>query len=121
MSRVDELNRVLRALQSGTPEAEAAALISEDGLVIASVLPQSVEEVRVAGMSATLLSLGSRAAAELSRGHLEQVLIRGEKGYVVMVEAAPGTLLLVLTTQEAKLGLVFLEMKRAVADLRKVL
>lgn len=121
MSRVEELNRTLKTLQSGTPEVEAAALISEDGLVIASVLPQSVEEVRVAGMSATLLSLGSRAAAELSRGHLEQVLIRGERGYVVMVEAASGTLLLVLTTQEAKLGLIFLEMKRAIAEFKKIL
>lgn len=121
MSRVDEVNRVLRSLQSGTPEIEAAAVISEDGLVIASALPQHIEEVRVAGMSATLLSLGTRAATELGRGTLEQVLIRGAKGYVVMTSAAPGTLLLVLTTQDAKLGLVFLDMKRAVADISKVL
>ncbi len=121
MSRVDELNRVLRALHSGTPEIEAAAVISEDGLVIASALPQHIEEVRVAGMSATILSLGTRAAHELGRGSLEQVLIRGPQGYVVMVNAAPGTLLLVLTTQEAKLGLVFLDMKRAVAEVCKIL
>ena len=121
MSRIDELNRILRSLQSGTPEVEAAALISEDGLVIASVLPQHVEEVRVAGMSATLLSLGTRAAAELGRGSLDQVLIRGDHGYVLMVNAASGTLLLVLATQEAKLGLIFLETKRAVADVQKVL
>lgn len=121
MSRVDELNRVLRALQSGTPEIEAAAIISEDGLVIASALPQHIEEVRVAGMSATLLNLGSRAATELGRGALEQVLVRGDKGYTVMINAAPGTLLLVLTTQEAKLGLVFLDMKKAAAEVCKIL
>ena len=121
MSRVDDLNRILRTLQSGTPEVEAAAIISEDGLVIASALPQHIEEVRVAGMSATLLSLGTRAATELGRGSLEQVLIRGPKGYVVMVNAAPGTLLLVLTTAEAKLGLVFLDMKRAAAEIAKSL
>ncbi len=121
MSRIDELNRILRTLQSGTPEVEAAALISEDGLVIASVLPQHVEEVRVAGMSATLLSLGTRAATELGRGTLSQVLIRGEQGYVLMMHAASGTLLLVLTTQDAKLGLIFLETKRAVADVQRVL
>lgn len=121
MGRVDELNRVLNGLRNGTPEIEAAALISEDGLVIASVLPQQVEEMRVAGMSATLLSLGMRAATELGRGTLEQVLIRGEKGYVVMLHASTGTLLLALTTQEAKLGLIFLEMKRAVSEIQKVL
>lgn len=121
MSRLDDLNQVLRSLLSGTPEIEAAAVISEDGLVIASALPQHIEEVRVAGMSATLLSLGSRAANELGRGGLEQVLIRGAKGYAVMINAAPGTLLLVLTTQEAKLGLIFLDMKRAVTDITRIL
>ncbi len=121
MSRIDEMNRILRTLQSGTPEIEAAAVISEDGLVIASALPQHIEEVRVAGMSATLLSLGTRAATELGRGALEQVLIRGARGYVVMMTAAPGTLLLVLSTQDAKLGLIFLDMKRAAAELGKVL
>lgn len=121
MSRVDELNKILRSLQSGTPDIEACALISDDGLVIASALPQHIEETRVAGMSATLLSLGTRAAVELARGDLEQVLIRGKQGYVVMVGAAPGTLLLTLTRAEAKLGLIFLDMGRSVADIRKVL
>ena len=121
MSRVEDLNRVLRALLSGTPEIEAAAVISEDGLVISSALPQHIEELRIAGMSATLLSLGTRAATELGRGGLEQVLIRGAKGYVVMINAAPGTLLLVLTTAEAKLGLIFLDMRRAAAEVTKIL
>jgi predicted regulator of Ras-like GTPase activity (Roadblock/LC7/MglB family) len=121
MSRVDDLNRILRTLQSGTPDIDASALISEDGLIIASALPQHVDELRVAAMSSTLLSLGSRASAELGRGDLEQVLIRGPGGYAVMVTAAQGTLLLVLTTQAAKLGLVFFELSRAVEQIKKVL
>ena len=121
MSRVEELNQILRALQSGTPDIEASALISDDGLMIASALPQHVEEVRVAGMSSTLISLGTRASHELERGELNQVLIRGENGYGVMVKASQGTMLLVLTTKDAKLGLIFLDMSRAVADIKKVL
>lgn len=121
MSRIEELNRTLRALHSGTPEIEAAAIISEDGLVIASALPQHLEEVRIAGMSATLLSLGTRAALELGRGTLEQVLIKGSDGYVIMTNATPGTLLLVMTSQEAKLGLIFLDMKKAVSEIAKIL
>ncbi len=120
-SRSEELNRILRGLQTGTPDIEASALISEDGLMIASALPQHYEEMRVAGMSSTLLSLGVRAATELERGNVEQVLIRGQQGYVVMVAAASGTMLLVLTTKEAKLGLVFLDMSRVVEAIRKIL
>lgn len=121
MSRTDQLNTILRSLQSGTPDIEASALISEDGLMIASALPQHVDEIRVAGMSSTLLSLGTRACMELDRGELKQVLIRGDHGFAVMVTAAQGTMLLALTTADAKLGLIFLDMARAVKEISKIL
>lgn len=121
MNRVEQINQILRQLQMGTPDIEASALVSEDGLLIASALPQHVEEVRVAGMAATLLALGTRASVELDRGGLEQVLIRGQKGYVVMQSAAPGTVLVAMTTREAKLGLIFLDISRAIEQLKKVL
>jgi predicted regulator of Ras-like GTPase activity (Roadblock/LC7/MglB family) len=121
MSRVENLNRILRTLQSASPDVEASALISDDGLMIASALPQHIEETRVAGMSATLSSLGARAADELERGDVEEVLVRGKNGYAVMLAASSGTVLLVLATRQAKLGLIFLDMRRAVEDLRKAL
>ncbi len=121
MSRTDTLQQVLRSLQTESPDIEASALISEDGLMIASALPQHIEETRIAGMSATLHSLGSRATNELSLDKLQQVLIRGSDGYAVMVTASEGTLLLCLTTKNAKLGLIFLDMGRAVDEITKVL
>ncbi len=121
MSRIDSLNKILQGLQRMSPDVEASALISEDGLMIASALPQHVDESRVAGMSATLSSLGARAATELDRGDVEEVLVRGSSGYAVMMTASSGALLLVLAGKQAKLGLVFLDMRRAIADIRKVL
>lgn len=121
MSRIDNLNRVLRGLQSASPDVEASALISEDGLMIASALPQHIDETRVAGMSATLSSLGSRAATELERGDVDEVLVRGTDGYAVMMAASAGTLLLVLASRAGKLGLIFLDMRRAIDDIRKIL
>lgn len=120
MSRTEELNRILRGLQA-SGEIEAAALISEDGLMIASAMPSHIDELRIAAMSSTLLSLGQRAGLELQRGQLEQVLIRGKDGYAVMVSAASGTMLLVLAQPSAKLGLIFLDMTKAVKDIAKVL
>lgn len=121
MSRVDSLNKILRGLQSASPDVEASALISEDGLMIASALPQHVDETRVAGMSATLSSLGQRAASELERGDVEEVLVRGKDGFAVMLSAGSGTLLLALASKQAKLGLIFLDMRRAIEDIRRVL
>lgn len=121
MSRVDNLNRILRSLQSSSPDVEACALISEDGLMIASALPQHVDETRVAGMTATLSSLGTRAATELERGDVQEVLVRGSEGYAVMMTSGSGTLLLSLASKQARLGLIFLDMRRAIDDLRRVL
>lgn len=121
MSRLDEINRVLRKLQSDSFGVEACALISEDGLMIASVLAANMEETRVAGMTATLLSLGGRAAMELGRGGLEEVIVRGDDGYAVLVSAGRGALLLALTNENSKLGLVFFDMREAVRSLQKVL
>lgn len=120
-SRIDNLNALLRNLVQGTPDVEACALLSDDGLMIASYLPQNADETRVAGMTATLASLGTRAANELERGSVEQVMIRGKEGYAVMQNAPSDTLLLVLATRSAKLGLVFLDMRNTVDDIKKYL
>lgn len=119
--RVEQLNQILRSLQSASPDVEASALISDDGLMIASALPQHFEEARVAGMSATLSSLGVRAARELERGDVKEVMVRGADGYALMMSVGSGTLLLCLTNADAKLGLVFLDMRRSVEDVRRVL
>ena len=121
MSRVEELNKVLKRLQAGSPDVEAAALISEDGLMIAGALPQDMEETRIAGMSAILLSLGTRAATELRRGEIEEVIVRGELGYAVMLNAGRGVLLLVVANENAKLGLVFFDMREAIGAVKQIL
>ena len=72
-------------------------------------------------MSAAMLSLGERIATELGRGILDQVYIKGEKGYVVLMAVGHDAVLTVLARQQAKLGLLFLDMRRATEDLAKLL
>ena len=110
----------LRDLQSRTPDVEASAIVSVDGLIIASSLPGGVEEDRVSAMSAAMLSLGERIATELGRGFLDEVYIHGEHGYVLLMASERDAVLTVLARQQAKLGLVLLEMRRAVGDLEEL-
>ena len=119
MSRADDLNRVLRKFQGDSPGVEASALISEDGLMIASVLPAGMEESRIAGMGATLLSLGARASVELKRGAVREVVVRGEMGYVVMIGAKRDVLLMAVTNETSKLGMIFFDMHEAIRELRR--
>jgi len=118
-SRTEMMVDRLRELQQ-TEGIEASAVVSVDGLIIASALPAGVEEDRVSAMSAAMISLGERIASELRRGMLEQVYIKGENGYVILMAVGEEAVLTVLGTKEAKLGLVFLEMGRAAKDLTKL-
>lgn len=97
-------------------DIEASALVSLDGFMIASALPAGMQEDRVGAMSAAILALGERAAAELGRGKLTQVFIEGAEGYVLLVAAGDRAVLTVLAGKTAKLGLVLYDM-RAAADI----
>jgi predicted regulator of Ras-like GTPase activity (Roadblock/LC7/MglB family) len=116
-SRAEEMVKRLREMQTATPEIIASAVVSVDGLTIASALPNDVEEDRVSAMSAAMLSLGDRIASELNRGELDQVYIHGDDGYVILSAIGQEAVLTALAQEQAKLGLVFLEMRRAADDL----
>jgi uncharacterized protein len=111
----------LKQMQASSPDIEASAVVSIDGLTIASVLPQGVEEDRVSAMSAAMLSLGERIANELGRSSLEQIYIKGKLGYVVLMSVGNDAVLTALAREQAKLGLIFLDMRRAVDDLTKLI
>jgi len=119
-SRNEQLVARLRDMQVSSPDIEAAAIVSVDGLSIASSLPGDVEEDRVSAMSAAMLSLGERIAGELGRGHLEQVYVKGQQGYVILSAVGEEAVLTVMARQQAKLGLIFLDMSRAVKELEKL-
>jgi predicted regulator of Ras-like GTPase activity (Roadblock/LC7/MglB family) len=120
-SRAEQLVARLRDLQASSGEVEAAAIVSVDGLSIASALQADVEEDRVSAMSAAMLSLGERIATELGRGQLQQVFVRGENGYVILTAVGEEAVLTVLTRKDAKLGLIFLDVARTVQDLEQLI
>jgi len=109
-------------LNGSSADIEASALISTDGsMMAAAVLPQGMDEARVGEISAAMLSLGDRITQELKRGELELVLIKGKKGYALMIYAGKEAVLTVLAKPNAKLGLIFLDVMRAAESLSKVL
>lgn len=119
-NRSEQMVNRLRSMQVAAPDIEASAIVSVDGLIMASALPTEVEEDRVSAMSAAMLSLGERIAEELGRGGLNQVYIKGSAGFIVLTSVGSEAVLTALARQDAKLGLIFLEMRRAAEDLVKL-
>ena len=115
MTRSARLDQAITDLLREAPEIEAAAVVSFDGLPMASALPGTMDEDRVAAMSAALLSLGERAAQGLGRGELSQVYIEGETGTVFLVSADDEAVLVAVAVQGAKVGMMLYEVRRAAA------
>lgn len=115
------LERLLRGLQTSTPGVLGAGVISADGFAIASALPQSVEERRVAAMAAAMLALGEQTTIEFEHGGLERVFVEGDTGTTIIMRAGPEAVLSVVTRKDAKLGLVFLQMERVAEAVRQAM
>jgi len=120
-SRTEKMQDVLRGLRSASPDIIGAAVVSIDGFIVASVLPSEIDEELVSGMAAAMLGVGERISAELMASTMEQVYVRSEKGYVVLNAVGTDSVLVVLTNKDAKLGLVFIEVKRRCVDLTKAI
>lgn len=120
-SREERLVAALDDLMEESPDVQATALVSLDGFTMASALPGDMQEDRVGAMSAAILGLGERAAAELGRGRLSQVFIEGANGYVLLMAAGERAVLTVLADHEAKLGLTLYDMRRTAETIGDVL
>ena len=121
VSRTEDLVARLRDLAAGAADIEAAAVVSVDGMLIASALPRGVEPDRISAMSAAMLSLSERMSVELGRGALDGVFIRGEHGYVLLQSIGGSAVLTALAGKDARLGRALLDMRRAAADLHGLL
>lgn len=119
-TRAEQIQQLLKTFVTNSPDVEGAAMVSTDGLILASVLPAGTDEDRVSAMAAALLSLGERTSQELQRGALDQVYVKGSSGYIILMQAGSEAVLETIAGPAAKLGMVLLDMKRAVQELSRL-
>jgi len=119
--RTDQIQDILRGLRTSSTEVLGVALVSTEGFTAASLLPNGVDEEVVAGMAAALLGVAERIAEELLHSDMLQTYVRTSKGYIILNRVSPDAMLVVLTTESAKLGLVFMDIKRRLPALLELL
>lgn len=112
---------ILQELNLSSPDILSSALISADGLPLATQFAarncKAVDEDNLGAMSAALLALGKRSTNELCCGVLKQVIVQGDDGYIVLVEAGKDSALLIHAKEDAKLGLILVHARRAVQEI----
>lgn len=117
----DQLDAVLIEFERNVPHVEATAVVSTDGLVIASRLPAQVEEDRVGAMGAAILSISTRSGDELDRGDMLRVLIEGTDGYLLIRRIGEVAILVALVDKNVRLGMLFYECKQCIKKLSEIL
>ncbi len=119
--RASALRSVLRELNASSDDIEASACISSDGYTMAAVLGQGVDADRFGAMCASLLALAHRAAQEIQRGNLKLVLVEGEQGVMLLVQAGPDAILAVAARPSRNLGMIFLDARKTAQKLLGVI
>lgn len=118
---LEDLDKILDELISSIPEVKAATLVSTEGEVLASVLPDEVDGITVAVMTAALLSLAESAITLMKSGDFEQLFIRGKEGYLLVLPAGPNGVLSVHTTRDVRLGLIYLDCMRVSEQIERLI
>jgi hypothetical protein len=120
-TRKELLQETLNGLVERSSDIKGSAVISMDGLIIAAVLPQQMEQTRVGAVAAGILSLSGRSVEQLSRGSLQRTLVQGDEGNIILVNAGKNAALVVLTGDDANLGLAFLEINAGAKTVTEIL
>ncbi|MBS7248747.1 MAG: roadblock/LC7 domain-containing protein [Candidatus Jordarchaeales archaeon] len=121
LGKNEEIENVLRKLQEDAPQIEGAAVVSVEGLPIAASLPPEIDDVRLAAITAAILSLGERAVQEFEKGLVDEVYVKGSGGYILVMGAGPNAVITVSASKDANLGVVRLYMKRAAEKIAELL
>ena len=119
---LDELMRNLEKLEVST-DLEGTAVVSKTGLRIASSETSDVVWDKQSTIPATLISLGEKISQGLEQGELRDIVIRGTKGYtIILVGAADNNFMLFTNCKKGyKLGYYFHKIRKAFREMEPVL
>jgi predicted regulator of Ras-like GTPase activity (Roadblock/LC7/MglB family) len=113
--RAKTIRSTLRTLRTSSEHIQSCAVVSFDGLLIAAVLDDGVDGDRFGAMCASLLALSTRAAKEVNRGILRQIVLDGEQGPMLLTRAGSVGVLAVAARSSAHLGRLLFD-ARATAE-----
>ncbi|MFX1275494.1 MAG: roadblock/LC7 domain-containing protein [Promethearchaeota archaeon] len=115
-NRIQEILEKLKSIRG----VHGSAIIERFGLVRGSALPGWIDEESVAAMVTLILKASQRASKELEQGTFDSAIIESGKGRILF-DDIKDNIIVVISDNSAKLGIVSLKLKAAVRELEKIL
>lgn len=106
------MQSILLELNGKSVNIESSAIISQDGLIIASTLPAGMNEDHFGGVTAALFSVGFHGAQEFAGG-VDEMIVKGSRGYILMTSAGKEVYLTAIAKTNSELDNMFFELKRS--------
>jgi len=119
-ARLERIQSILNEICTGNPDVTGAAVISEEGLLIASALPAGIDKQRVSAVFAALQSIAERVAEQIGLGKITRMVVFAEGGGALICSGEKASLV-VFIRQKANLGLVLMDASDAYEKLSELL
>ncbi|WXG40911.1 MAG: roadblock/LC7 domain-containing protein [Candidatus Freyarchaeum deiterrae] len=97
--------RIMLQKIEDTTKLEGLAVITRDGVRIASSASASVDADMLSAASAAMISTGEMASMQLNYGNLSDIIIRGDFGHILLTRAGPNHMLVAASKDTTQLGL----------------
>lgn len=98
-------------VQNNSEYVLGIACVGNDGMLVDSYVRTDVKPDHAAIISATLFNFVNRISKTLSMGSMQEIMIRSETGYVLIMPVNNDQMLVVLLNNEANMGLMQFEIR----------
>lgn len=118
---MEAIMEVLREAEQGVTGIQGVAIVSTDGLPMASAISSKIGEAELAALASSMLAIGSTAMQSLQKGNLDCIYVKCTKGYMLLRYSGPLAVVLFITEEKARLGPLLLELKRTAEKIEDLL
>jgi predicted regulator of Ras-like GTPase activity (Roadblock/LC7/MglB family) len=118
---MEEIMKILRDAEESVSGIQGVAVVSTDGLPMASAISAKIGEAELAALASSMLAIGATAIQNLRKGELDSLYIKCDRGYILLRYCGPLAVVLFLTEEKARLGPLLLELKRTAEKLEDLL
>jgi predicted regulator of Ras-like GTPase activity (Roadblock/LC7/MglB family) len=116
----DQLLFLLKNLQDNIEGIKSSAIVSAEGLIVQSILEEGISDIKLAAMTATILSVAERVLLELKSGVLDVCILQGNEGNFVVMEAGKELILAVCLDVDARMDTCFIEMRKVSEQIKNI-
>ncbi len=116
----NELQELLQRIENSTG-LEALAVVTREGIRLACAVSGGVDSDIFSAATATLVSVGEENLRQLGQGFLSEIILRGSKGFTIIMRGSEETLLVGASRDQIRLGYYIGLMKIYSGQVKKIM